>query len=136
MWREWLAAGAAVLAVLGALHSWRVAGEFGRQQPDRYGVSAAIQRFSAVRERLPERARVAYISDVPVEDRGGAIVFLGVSYALAPRVVAPVARLPEAEWAIGNFARPGDFAAMGAAAGYAMLADLGNGVVLYRKTSL
>jgi hypothetical protein len=36
------------------------------------------------------------------------------------------------EWAAGSFSRPVDFAALGAAHGYDMVADLGNGVILYR----
>jgi hypothetical protein len=34
---------------------------------------------------------------------------------------------------VGNFSKPLDFAAAGAAKGYAMTADLGNGVVLYHR---
>jgi len=39
-----------------------------------------------------------------------------------------------AEWALGNFARPGNFAERGAQAGYRVVRDLGNGVVIYRRT--
>jgi hypothetical protein len=52
--------------------------------------------------------------------------------------VAPRALLlndPRPEWAVGNFTKPLDFAAAGAARGYQMIADLGNGVVLYRRAA-
>jgi len=45
----------------------------------------------------------------------------------------PIGKLP-AEWALGNFARPGNFAERGAQAGYRVVRDLGNGVVIYRRT--
>ena len=37
------------------------------------------------------------------------------------------------DWAVGNFTKPMDFAAAGDARGYALAADLGNGVVLFRR---
>jgi hypothetical protein len=40
------------------------------------------------------------------------------------------------EWAVGNFSKPQDYASAGDAHGYTLVADLGNGIVLFRRKDL
>jgi len=57
-------------------------------------------------------------------------MLLSAQYVLAPRLVA---RGAAQEWVVGNFTRPGDFAAVGRSRGLRLEQDFGNGVVLFRK---
>jgi hypothetical protein len=117
-----------IAAVLASADSLQLASEL---QPDPYGVESALQRFAGAVDRLPRLATVGYISDLPVSSKDGTPAFLAAQYALAPRLLAPVEQT-RPQQAVGNFSRPTDYAAAGAGAGYALEADLGNGVVLYK----
>jgi hypothetical protein len=120
----------AIAAVLASADSLQLATQL---QSDPWGVESAAQRFSGTATRLPPLDEIGYISDLPVDGKDGTPAFLAAQYALAPRLVTPVGRsaLVRPQHAVGNFSRPTDFAAAGAKAGYAVEADLGNGVILY-----
>jgi hypothetical protein len=125
----------AIAAVLASADSLQLASQL---QQDPWGVQSAAQRFSSAVTRLPPLDEVGYISDLAIDGKDGTPAFLAAQYALAPRLVTPVGRTALADlaaprYAVGNFARPADFTAAGAKAGYALEADLGNGVVLYKK---
>jgi hypothetical protein len=119
----------AIAAVLASADSLQLASQL---QPDPFGVESATQRFAGVAARLPPSGSVGYISDLPVLGQDGMTAFLAAQYALAPRLLAPVER-SSPQQAVGNFSRPTDYAKAGAKAGYALEADLGNGIVLYMK---
>jgi hypothetical protein len=119
----------AIAAVLASADSRQLASQL---QPDPFGVESAMQRFAGAAERLPPSGSVGYISDLPVLGQDGMTAFLAAQYALAPRLLAPVER-SSPQQAVGNFSRPTDYAKVGAKAGYALEADLGNGIVLYTK---
>jgi hypothetical protein len=119
----------AIAAVLASLDSLQIASQL---QPDPFSVESAIERFAGASTSLPPRGEIGYISDLPLHGDAGTAAFLVTQYALAPRLLTPVGRTSPQQ-AVGNFSRPTDYAAAGAKAGYAVEADLGNGVILYRK---
>jgi hypothetical protein len=119
----------AIAAVLTSADSLQLASQL---QPDPFGVESAMQRFAPAAARLPPFGSVGYISDLPVLSQDGMTAFLAAQYALAPRLIAPVERTTPQQ-AVGNFSRPTDYATVGARAGYALQADLGNGIVIYTK---
>jgi hypothetical protein len=119
----------AIAAVLASAASLQLASQL---QPDPYGAQSALQRFAGVSTRLAPSGEVGYISDLRVHSDAGTPAFLAAQYAVAPRLLTPVEQ-SRPQYAVGNFSRPIDFAAAGAKAGYAVAADLGNGVVLYTK---
>jgi hypothetical protein len=121
----------AIAAVLASADSLQLASQL---QPDPFGVESAQQRFAPAAARLAPFGSVGYISDLPVLGQDGMTAFLAAQYALAPRLLAPVERTSPRQ-AVGNFSRPTDYATVGAKAGYALEADLGNGIVLYRNAS-
>ena len=100
-------------------------------QPDPWAVESGMRRFAGAATQLPAFGAVGYLSDVPFQDRG-TLAFLVAQYALAPRLLTPVEQ-KDPQQAVGNFSQPIDYAKAGAKAGYRMEADIGNGVVLYRK---
>lgn len=119
----------AIAAVLASADSLQLASQL---QPDPFGAESAQQRFAVASTRLTPRGEVGYISDLPLHGSAGTAAFLATQYALAPRLLVPV-RQTHPQQAVGNFSRPADYAVAGAKAGYALEADLGNGVVLYTK---
>jgi len=143
----------------GVIHSYQVSAETAEYFSDPYRVAAAEQRFADAARRLPATGVIVYLSDLACDGcakesgqadsgprrqggemlRGSALrnagnaAIVAARYALAPRLVTPALEAPTAEWALGNFSRPLDFSGFGARLGFTMVADLGNGVVLYRR---
>jgi hypothetical protein len=120
------------LAVLAAFNSYSTSRQLA-ERPDPYRIAAAERRFAGAMELLPQAAIIGYISDMPVGDSAGSIAYMSAQYGLAPHPLIPVER-SAGEWAIGNFARPGDFAAFGARLGLTLVRDFGEGVVVYQRS--
>lgn len=123
----------AALGVMGALHSYQVSAGYSGQYPDAYGGERAQVRFAPLIAQVPPKAVLGYLTDLAGSDKRAEPAFLSAQYALAPRVIVSLNGQAQPEWAVGNFSKPVDFAAAGSARGYAMVSDLGNGVVLYRR---
>lgn len=123
----------AVLGVAGAFNSYQVSATYAQQFPDAYGGERAQARFAPLLPRVPPAAELGYFTDLDSSQPAYAPAFLAAQYALVPRVLVFLDGHATPELAVGNFARPVDFAAAGEAHGYAMIADLGNGVVLFRR---
>lgn len=119
----------AALACAAALKSYDLSSQLA---PDPFGIAAAQTRFAAALELLPASGVIGYLSDMGMSENVGRIAFMDAQYALAPRAVVPFEK-SNPEWVLGNFARPGNFAERGAQAGYRIVRDLGNGVVVYRR---
>lgn len=114
------------------MNSYQISAQDAQQFPDRYGVVAAEQRFASALELLPANAVIGYISDLPLSETAGSTAFVAAQYVVAPRSLVLASAQPT-EWAVGNFAHPEDFAAIGAQAGFTLVRDFGNGVVVYRR---
>ena len=125
----------AVLGAGGALNSYQVSARYAEQLPDAYGGEHAQTRFAPLADRVPASAVLAYFTDLDPGQPAYDSAFLAAQYALAPRVLVFLHGQPPPEWAVGNFSKPADFAAAGEARGYAMIADLGQGVILFRLKS-
>ena len=125
----------AVLAVFGSFNSYQNSRTYAAQFPDLYGGAKAQIRFAPLLERVPANAELGYFTDLdPLQPAAGS-AFLAAQYAVAPRLLLNVDAQVRPEWAVGNFSKPQDFAAAGAAKGYGIVEDLGNGVVLFRRSS-
>ncbi len=122
-----------VLTVFAALDSYQVAARNADKFPDPYGVSAALLRFAPLCERVPANATLAYITDLNVQDGPYGAAWMAAQYAVAPRLLVTAQNGNGPEWAVGNFSRPLDYAKAGRPLGYEVAADLGNGVVLFRR---
>jgi hypothetical protein len=123
----------AVLGAWGALNSYQVSASYAEQFPDAYGGERAEVRFASLTARVPASAELGYFTDLDESQKAYAPAFLAAQYAVAPRVLVLLDREARPEWAVGNFSKPADFSAAGEARGYAMIADLGNGVILFRR---
>ena len=123
----------AALGVFGALTSYQVSSNNAAQFPDAYGGGVAQIRFAPLNDRVPASAELGYFTDLDPAQPAYSAAFLAAQYAVAPRVLQFVDAQTRPEWAVGNFTKPLDFVAAGAAQGYTMTADLGNGVILFHR---
>ena len=124
---------AAVLGAAGAFSSYQVSATYAQEYPDAYGGERAQTRFAPLTQRVPESAELGYFTDLDPSQPAYAPAFLAAQYAVAPRALVFLDGKEHPELAVGNFSKPQNFAAAGEARGYAMTADLGNGVVLFRR---
>ena len=120
---------------MGANNSYQVSRGYSAQFPDTYGGGSAQVRFEPLVARIPANAELGYITDLDSGQAAYAPAFLAAQYAVAPRLLVAIDSQTRPEWAAGNFSKPQDFAVAGAAQGYAVEADLGNGVVLFHRKS-
>ena len=125
----------AALGVAASFKSYEASAEQHREVTDPYGVGLAMQRFAAVNRQLPIDEPIGYLSDLALTDQAGTPAFLAAQYALSPRLLAPAEQSSSAQWAVGNFSRPTDYAAAGARLGFRVVQDTGNGVVLYKRSA-
>jgi hypothetical protein len=123
----------AVLGAAGAFSSYQVSASYAQQYPDAYGGERARTRFAPLTQRVPESAQLGYFTDLDPSQPAYAPAFLAAQYAVAPRALVFVDAQEHPDLAVGNFSKPLDFAAAGDARGYAVVADLGNGVVLFKR---
>jgi hypothetical protein len=121
-----------VLCAAAALESYSVSRQLASSSPDTYGMQAAFSRYAPLFDKLPREQAIGYFTDLE-DPTQKATVFLGAQYALAPRLLVTKQDGQPREWAIGNFHKQQDFAAIGAKYGYEMVEHAGNGVVLYRR---
>jgi hypothetical protein len=83
-------------------------------------------RFAALRRLLPRDGVVGYLSDEP----GAAREYFLAQYALAPVVLDPAGARA---LVVGNFFDPARAPGLAAGQGLVLVADLGAGVMLFRR---
>ena len=123
-------AAAAIVSLAGLAFYGRLETSYQEQHPDPYKVSAQFSRFADFRAAVPEASILGYMSDVDPDSDAAKALLNTAQYALAPRVLD---KDHPHELVLGNFARQGDFTALGMQRGLRLERDFGNGVVLYRK---
>jgi hypothetical protein len=120
---------------MGAFNSYQVSKGYAAQFPDANGAASAEARFAPLLARVPVHAELGYFTDIQPSQAAYSAAFLAAQYATAPRQLLMLDEQTRPEWAVGNFSRPQDFAQAGEVRGYGLVADLGNGVVLFRRKS-
>ena len=122
-------AATAALCLWGALETYGFERAYQQQNRDPYMVEAQFARLAGIAATVPENAVMGYLTDAQDGSAGASAMLAGAQYVLAPRLLA---RGTGHEWVLGNFTRPGDFAAVGRSHGLELQQDFGNGAVLYR----
>lgn len=123
----------ALLAAWGALGFYGSTEDTAGPNADVYQIGAQQARFQDLASALPATGIVGYVSDVPDSQTLGAVLYSGLQYTLAPRLVTNQRVVPPAEWVIGDFSKPLDVREFGKQHGLALVKDFGNGAVLYRN---
>jgi hypothetical protein len=121
---------AAALAVVAALNFSRFLFAYNQ---DPHQVAFQDERLQAALAAIPAGATIGYISDVPLEDPSGAVIFDVARYAFAPRPLLMLADAPGAEWVLGCFQRQYDPTAVARQHELSVVADYGNGVAVFRR---
>ena len=121
---------AALLALVGSAQFWSAESDYQRLSQDPYRIAGQGERLSAFRTAVPDDATVGYLTDVPADNILSSSMFLAAQYQLAPRLLQ---KSTAHDIVLGNFTRPGDFAAIGRQHGLEVERDFGNGVVLFRR---
>jgi hypothetical protein len=121
---------ATLLCIGGSLAFYSRESEFQERNRDQFLISAQERTYAPLAAMLPADAEVGYLSDAEPGSAAASSLFLSAQYLLAPRLLV---NSPDRPWVIGNFGRPGDFAAMGRARGLRLERDFGDGLILYRK---
>jgi hypothetical protein len=104
----WLPAGIAAIAFCIALQGYSLSDSNARVSPDPYMINVQPERLREAISRLPDRAVIGYLSDLDFAASSGQAAYFGVMYALAPRLLTRSA--DHAEWVVGNFSHPLDYA--------------------------
>ncbi len=125
---------AAGLAVYSSLSSYDVSSSLRSQSRDQYRINVTVRRLAPVLARLPRGVPVGFITDVPLASDSGTLAFLAAQYALAPHLLVRLDQNVNPVWAVGNFSKPGDYAAAGTLLGFTPVEDFGSGVVVYRRS--
>jgi len=99
------------------------------QNQDPYRIQASEDRFSGLRQAVPDQAELGYVTDAQ-EAALATALFDSAQYAVAPRLLE-MNTMPDL--VLGNFTHPADFQAEGAKYGLRLEHDFGNGVILYRR---
>ena len=123
-------AAAALLSLWGTLQYFQFETEFQKQPSDPYQIHAQATRFEGVRASIAENAEIGYLSDTAAGSVADGALYAGAQYSLAPRLLR---RDTARDQVLGNFTRPGDFAAIGRSNGLRVERDFGSGVVLFRR---
>jgi hypothetical protein len=120
-----------LLCLYGAFASLTFESAYQQQSPDPYKVAQQVKRFEQVAAIVPKDAELGYVTDAQTGSVIESAMFLGAQYALAPRLL--MKDPAKATQVLGNFSRPGDFAAFGSSRGLRIQQDFGHGVVLFVK---
>ncbi len=123
-------AAAALLSLWGTVQYFGFETGYQKQNRDSYQIAAQAARLEGVRASLPSTAELGYLTDLEPGGTAASAMFNGAQYVLAPRLLHQDANQPQV---LGNFSRPGDFAAIGRQHGLRIERDFQNGVVLFRK---
>ena len=124
----------ALVAVSGSLQ------QFGRAQAaaaagDPYQVTSQLERLRPALNRLPPSGVVGYFAAGTVSETVDQAMYFAAQYAVAPRLLVQNPVNGEPEWWIGNFTQPVDYASVGASRGLTLVEDVGQGIVLFRRSS-
>jgi hypothetical protein len=123
----------AALSIFTVLDSIQATKTWAQEYPDTYGAARGDIRFAPLLARVATDAKLGYITDLETTNEAYSATFLAAQYAIAPRQLLTINPQARPEWALGNFTKPIDFASAGAAQGYDISMDFGNGVILFRR---
>ena len=103
------------------------------QSADKFRIEAQINRFAPVAARTGGTARLGYFNDREKGSVAAQAALSSAQFALAPQLLVVDEARRDVEFWVGDFSTPREFAKIGDVMDLALVADLGNGVVLYRR---
>lgn len=100
---------------------------------DAYRIGNVVERFSEVPARTGDASRIGYFNDRTPGSVTQQSALASAQFALAPQILVLDENRKDIEYWVGDFNAPRDFVGIGKVQGLDLVADLGQGVVLYRR---
>lgn len=100
---------------------------------DPYPFRTQFARLAPLQPLLAGKQKVAYLSDIKPGDSAYTRLYFPTQYVLAPTLLVPIEDAGNMEFAVGNFTRREDYAALGRPLGLEAVKEFPMGVVLYRR---
>lgn len=129
-------AAVAIVSALAAVASIEYFGLFEKlteKSGDAYRIRTVVERFAGVPRQTGNAPRIGYFNDRTPGSVAQQAALTSAQFALAPQILVLDEKRKDVEFWIGDFNAPRDFAGIGKVQGLDLVADLGEGVVLYRR---
>lgn len=129
----------AVVAIVSALAAGASMEYFGllekltEKSGDAYHIGNVVERFAGIPNRTGNARLLGYFNDRTPGSVAQQAALTSAQFALAPQILVQDEKRKDVEYWIGDFNAPRDFAGIGQVQGLDLVADLGQGVVLYRR---
>lgn len=123
----------AVLSVIASIEYFGFIERLTRQTGDAMRIGEQEVRFASTRGQLAGVTYVGYFNDREKGSVRDQAAGASAQFAMAPKVLVHDERRGDIEFWVGDFSAPREFARIGDVKGLRVVADLGNGVVLYRR---
>jgi len=124
---------ASVLAMGASIEYFGLIEKLTQQSGDGYRIGVQVDRFAPIAARTGGAARLGYFNDREKGSVGAQAALSSAQFALAPQLLIVDQERKDIEWWVGDFTAPREFVKIGDVLGMSLAADLGNGVVLYRR---
>lgn len=129
-------AAAAIVSALAAGASIEYYGLFEKlaeKSGDAYRIGSVVERFADVPRATGNAPRIGYFNDRAPDSIARQAALTSAQFAVAPQILILDERRKDIEYWVGDFNAPRDFAGIGKVQGLELVAELGQGVVLYRR---
>ncbi len=103
------------------------------QSGAKFRIESQVGRFAPIAARTGGAARLGYFNDREKGSDAAQAALSSAQFALAPQLLVMDEERKDIEFWVGDFTAPREFAKIGDVRGMSLIADLGNGVVLYRR---
>lgn len=123
----------AVFSVIASIEYFGFIEKLTRQTGDAMRIGAQEARFAPAAGRLAGATYVGYFNDREKGSVRDQAAGASAQFAMAPKVLVHDERRTDVEFWVGDFSAQREFARIGEVKGLKMVADFGNGVVLYRR---
>ncbi|MBE0658881.1 MAG: hypothetical protein IH602_14405 [Bryobacteraceae bacterium] len=103
------------------------------QSGDAQQIGSLVERFAGIPRLTGNAPRIGYFNDRTPGSVAQQAALASAQFALAPQILVLDENRNDLEYWVGDFNAPRDFAGIGKVQGLELVADLGRGVVLYRR---
>lgn len=124
---------ASVLAMGASIEYFGLIEKLTQQSGDRYRIGVQGDRFASIAARTGGAAKIGYFNDREKGSVAAQAALSSAQFALAPQLLIVDEERKDIEWWVGDFTAQREFAKIGDVMGMSLVADLGSGVVLYRR---
>jgi hypothetical protein len=100
---------------------------------DAYRIGSVVERFAEIPRLTGNAPRIGYFNDRTPGSIAQQAALTSAQFAIAPQILILDENRKDIEYWVGDFNAARDFAGIGKVQGLELVAELGQGVVLYRR---